>query len=471
MPQGVDGTKISQAEWARLIATMEPAYTVFKIGTTYYAESTLPSGIDYSSTVGATEIQHALDGLTVGRTWQEKVLLKGDLTIDTTLSVPPYTVLQIDGKLTLADGSNCDMIRNKNFDTALDWYIAICGGIIDGGTQTATSNGIHFQGAQRSSIFSCRIKNMFQRGIWLDAGAAFNTGVCHVLNNWIEDSANGIVVSTSGAAVSADHIICNNDVGGCTSDGILLSAAGACNVSDNLCWNNALGIDLYNATGTSICDNRADWNDWFGIRLSAASVDNTLTGNRCWTNGVETPDLYAGIQVLDSNSNVICGNISRNYVATPYQKYGIQVSGTSDYNTVKGNNCTLNVTAPYSVVGAHNSYDGIVRTAVAADLSGGAVTLVCLHPEQALHLARANLLYTEASSADAGITVEIGKESDRDYYYTGATEINKALWYTKEVTLLKNDVAAGDTVTFYSPGSKTGTGEIILILEYLTGAN
>lgn len=471
MPEYPDGKKIANLEWLRTIATMEPAYTVFKIGTTYYAESTLSTGIDYSSVVGATEIQHALDGLTVGRTWQEKVLLKGDLTIATTLKVPPYTVLQIDGKLTLANGSNCDLIRNKDFDAAFDWYISICGGIIDGGTQTATSNGIHFQGTQRSSIFNCRIKNVYQRGIWLDASATFNTGVAHVLNNWIEDSDNGIVVSTSGAAGSADHIICNNDIGGCTTNGILLSSGGACNVNNNLSWNNGYGIQLYAADGNSVCNNRIDWNLYYGMMIAGASSVNTIVGNRCWVNSVDAANTYDGIYVLDSNFNVITSNISRTYAGAVYQRYGINIAGTSDYNTIKGNICYLNVTAPYSVVGAHNSYDGIARTAVAADLSGGAVTLVCLHPEQNLHLARAILLYTEASSADAGITVEIGKESDRDYYYTGASEINKALWYTKEVTLLKNDVAAGDTVTFYSPGAKAGIGEIILILEYLTGAN
>jgi parallel beta-helix repeat protein len=290
------------------------------------------------------------------------------------------------------------------------------------------------------------------------------------MNNWIEDSDMGIVAATAGAAASCDHIISNNDTGGCTHDGILLSSASSCNVNDNLSWNNTYGIEVYHGNGNSVADNRLDWNKYDGIRIDGASVANTVTGNRCWANGTDGV-IYDGIRVNDSDLNVISGNISRNFAGALTQRYGISILGTSDYNTVKGNNCTLNVTAPYSVVGAHNSYDGIVRTAVAADLSGGAVTLVCLHPEQALHLARANLLYTEASSADAGITVEIGKESDRDYYYTGATEINKALWYTKEVTLLKNDVAAGDTVTFYSPGSKTGTGEIILILEYLTGAN
>ena len=106
------------------------------------------------------------------------------------------------------------------------------------------------------------------------------------------------------------------------------------------------------------------------------------------------------------------------------------------------------------------------RTSVSVDLSGAAITLVCYHTERAISISKAYLLYTEASSADAGITLEIGKESDRNYYYTGASEASKAIWYTKELTLLKKDVAIGDTITFYSPGSKTGTGEVMLIIEF-----
>jgi len=108
----------------------------------------------------------------------------------------------------------------------------------------------------------------------------------------------------------------------------------------------------------------------------------------------------------------------------------------------------------------------IARTSVAADLSGGATTLVCLHTELDAELVRAFLLYTEASSADGGVGIRVGKESDNDYYFSGTSEASKAQWYTKELTLLKKDITKGDTVTLYSAGSKSGTGEVILVIEY-----
>jgi len=111
------------------------------------------------------------------------------------------------------------------------------------------------------------------------------------------------------------------------------------------------------------------------------------------------------------------------------------------------------------------------RTSISADLSGGAVTLVVLYTKLALELTRAFLLFTEASSADGGVAVKIGKANgtavDDDYYRTSyTTDSSKTIWDTQELTLEKKDVAAGDTVTFYSAGGKTGTGEVMLILEY-----
>lgn len=112
-----------------------------------------------------------------------------------------------------------------------------------------------------------------------------------------------------------------------------------------------------------------------------------------------------------------------------------------------------------------------VTTNIAVDLSGSAVTQYIYHTEKACSIEKLTLLYIEGTSADAGITIEVGKESDRNYYYTGTTEISKSAYYTKDLTkengvLLKTDITAGDTITFYSPGGKTGTGIIILILEY-----
>ena len=107
------------------------------------------------------------------------------------------------------------------------------------------------------------------------------------------------------------------------------------------------------------------------------------------------------------------------------------------------------------------------KAMVIMDLSGGAVSNVAiLHTSRALTLLKAIILYTEASSVDAGVTITIGKEASAAYYYTGASEVSKALWYELDVTLLQTDIAAGDTVICGSAGGKTGTGEVLIFLEY-----
>ena len=92
--------------------------------------------------------------------------------------------------------------------------------------------------------------------------------------------------------------------------------------------------------------------------------------------------------------------------------------------------------------------------------------VVIFHAARACTLVSAILLYTEASSADAGVAVTIGKETDNDYYYTGTSEVSKAQWYEKSVTLLQTAIAAGDTVICGCAGSKTGTGEVLVFIEY-----
>jgi len=107
------------------------------------------------------------------------------------------------------------------------------------------------------------------------------------------------------------------------------------------------------------------------------------------------------------------------------------------------------------------------KAMVVIDLSGGAVSSIpILHTSRACTLLKAIILYTEASSADAGVTITIGKEASSAYYYTGASEISQALWYEKEVTLLATDIAAGDTVICGSAGGKVGTGEVLIFIEY-----
>lgn len=100
------------------------------------------------------------------------------------------------------------------------------------------------------------------------------------------------------------------------------------------------------------------------------------------------------------------------------------------------------------------------------DLSGTAEQIVVLHSERACTLKKATLVYYAATGAGNTTALKIGKESDNDYYYTGTSEESKSQWYSKDVTLLKTDLAAGDTVIFTWTQNASNTGEIFVCLEY-----
>lgn len=108
------------------------------------------------------------------------------------------------------------------------------------------------------------------------------------------------------------------------------------------------------------------------------------------------------------------------------------------------------------------------------DLSGAADTVIVFTADRAYTLTAANLVYTEASSADAGVNIKVGKlivgTDDDDFFVAAvATETSKEAGYLKSLTLAQTAIAEGDTITINSAGSKTGTGAVTLQL-YLTRA-
>lgn len=123
-------------------------------------------------------------------------------------------------------------------------------------------------------------------------------------------------------------------------------------------------------------------------------------------------------------------------------------------------------------------YDGI-REAVlialtvqnlldALDLSAATRDIPLLHALEDLTIESVTILWTEASSADAGVVIRVGKESDDDFFYTGDSETDQAKWNESSLTLLETDLDEGDTLTIGTVGGKTGTGEVALIIRYRT---
>jgi len=129
---------------------MPYSYLIETNGTHAFMMNGSTHQMEWSSTNASAVINSALaDGnLTTGRTWQEKVVLMGNFTIDSSIIVYAYTILQIDARVTLASGANCHMIVNGHPSTYDEW-VDICGsGVLDGNKdeQTEVVHGVFWNG-------------------------------------------------------------------------------------------------------------------------------------------------------------------------------------------------------------------------------------------------------------------------------------------------------------------------------------
>jgi len=78
----------------------EASYIIFQDSGTVYARNGLTGEIQFSGTDASTVINNVLtNGLSPGRIWQEKVVLKGNFTLTSGIIVPSYTILEIQGKI------------------------------------------------------------------------------------------------------------------------------------------------------------------------------------------------------------------------------------------------------------------------------------------------------------------------------------------------------------------------------------
>ena len=114
-------------------------YVIYKVSTTYFVQD-INGAVVHSSTNPTTEIQWALDNLTVGRNYKEIVKPIGDFTIGQ-ITLPDYVTLELTGsRLTLAANTNVHMITNDNHTTGNN-EIDIIGGFIDGNKTNQPSSG------------------------------------------------------------------------------------------------------------------------------------------------------------------------------------------------------------------------------------------------------------------------------------------------------------------------------------------
>jgi len=382
-----------------------------------------------------TVIQAALDALIPGRTWKEKVVLKGDFSnLSASIDVPSYTALDLrQAKITLANGVNNTILR-VNGKTHVD----ILGGHLHGnsaGNTGALCKGIFISNSSHIRIIEPYITDTASDGIDFDT----NSFDIQIINPMIYSvKVNGIYGASSnkitilGGYISenvADVIAIDNSydlliqsvrsysngsgfvVAGLTTNILDISIVGCHSIEDgnegiyvgavagyeaqnvNIVGNNIYyptgadpakgqGIHVERAVGATISGNAIRSPYRHGIQATLSS-HVTIKSNTIRNPSEAGSNLYSGIYLSASTYSIVEGNVLHDVRATPYQKYGIEEVGASDYNQLLYNDIYGVVTGGIAKVGANtlvkNKIGYVTENSGTATITAGATSETVAH--------------------------------------------------------------------------------------------
>lgn len=299
-----------------------------------------------------TVIQSALTSLTAGRGWKETVVVQGDYTINATLLLYDYTLLDLtSARITLADNSDCDMIANQDQDAG-NTTIEIRGGILDGNSanNAGTIVGIRLDHIEYSMVFDCMVYDCNLDGIRFEYAEYCNIQGCqssgngqhgimvhdHSYYNTIEDN---ICYDNGNHGISLERYVEYNNIEGNLVMGnvkglVLEVPPNYYNlVCDNSVCLNSIGIMVI---GTSVgtptrfnnfVGNNISDNENYGFRLTRFCLHNNVVANVLVGNGTDTNNTWDDIWVDDNCSyNNIEGNLCRAGIEANKSRYGINIS-------------------------------------------------------------------------------------------------------------------------------------------------
>jgi len=320
---------------------------------------------------------------------------------------------------------------------------------------------------------------------WLQAGIAF-IRVTHsvIRNNWVinsnyegisdqgvwRDTWNKIIGNIiAGAAGRGIHIgtgnyhviISRNIIKDCEYDGIYLcSAVRYATISDNVidsCGYSGIGgiggtsssnLDLYNTITGNVITN----NGWYGIQLNGSdgyySAYHTISDNVIMNNSQNSAGSYSGIYLSQARNVVIEGNIIYDNQDSKTQRYGIEESGGSDYNSYIGNYLGGNISGDIHQVGSHDVVINGDKFSVY-----GNIGIQTTDPNYALEV---NGIM--GSSPESVTIADSGDGNPASYTLTPSTSFVKLTCNDADgcnITLGETDMADGATVTIVNVSTNT----------------
>jgi len=320
--------------------------------------------IDYNGSDAATVIQTALNALTPGRTWKERVVLKGNFSLSSAIKLSSYTVLDLSSaKLTLQENSTVvdDAAAISAFEQD---YVDIIGGELDGGgySPAGAKAAIELKRCGHSLVFNTKIYNFdISMGIWMGGVGNINNKViaCYIdtiktngiaqedmrggliEGNYVTNCVIGIHITTSGATPCSQISRVTNNYLKDNSQGIALTRTQHVIVSDNVLNNNVLwGL---RPEQCNIVNNIIYYDSNYGYGISLRAIRDSVIASNIIINAVN------GIFLFDSDSEGSLRNdISHNQIIDidGVLEYGILEYPNADYNRIEHNRidpCALEV--------------------------------------------------------------------------------------------------------------------------------
>ncbi len=382
------------------------SYVVQQVGTDYEARpqvgSSLPSfrGMDV-----ATTIRNALNGLTSGRNWREKVVLKAPaLSITSQITVPAFTILEVQGRLSIdipsvsafkitgqqvdfeggywhnlntgagqgtiefASGASQGRILNASFQGG---RYAVDVGVPDVEIGqcyfTGCNNGVSSRAANRLSVHDSTFINSLDNAIDC-AGTQLSFDTLTIRDTQaVPTTLNGIYIAGEGSDVTISNLTARGLYGSAVKIDNMTTAPrriiiGDFNVFD--CGKGGTGDDGISIVGDAVRSIKVveigpgtvEQSGQNGVKLlnvQRAIIAGVLSLN----NGQKAiANQKAGIRLDTVTGAKIEANDSYDDQGTKTQQYGIQETGTSDNNLILGNDCRGNNDATLDIVyvGANN---------------------------------------------------------------------------------------------------------------------
>jgi parallel beta-helix repeat protein len=322
----------------------EASYVIFTDGTTVYAKNGTTGQIDFSGADASQIINWAFGNLTSGRTWKEKVIVKGNITITSKILLPSYSILEIQGTIVNGIGVS-DMITNID-TTKGNVQIEIIGGEINGNAASGvqTYHPIEFTNVKDTIIRGVTIHDSYCCSIAIQGNS---TGVkilnCN-LTRWNYDCGIAIYGFSNGnvtdTVIDGNTILGTNSSSSTSKSGIDVSYAYGITITNNeVSYCNQTGIALEStAFSCVVSNNYVHHNQRYGIYVSGQH--HTVMGNIVKYNGVGGN--YPGIELYSTNYSIIIGNQAYDDLSSKLQDWGIYAEGSCNYDIVVDNDVSAN---------------------------------------------------------------------------------------------------------------------------------